>query len=115
VALHATAEVLENVFLVISVDEETHGASGCSIDAMHQFVRGLEKQFNTTFFDRLRVVYSVAGKIENCTLKEFEELYSRGIVSQNTLVYNTLVSSGKELNNNFLIGVSDTWLANRLR
>jgi hypothetical protein len=115
VALHAAASIIANTFLVISVDEEAHGASGCSIDAMHLFVRGIEKEFNTTFFDRLRVVFSLNESLENYSLKEFEELFSRGIVNQDTLVYNTLVSNGRELAENFLISVRDSWLAKRLK
>lgn len=115
VALQASAEIISNTFLVISVDEEAHGASGCSIDAMHQFIRHLEKEFNTSFFDRLRVVCSFKGNTENYSLKEFEELFTQGIVNQDTLVYNTLVNNGRDLADNFLIPVRDSWLANRLK
>ena len=115
VALHAEAEVLHNTFLVISVDEEKHGASGCSIDAMHQFVRSLEKQFEIILFDRLRVVYMDESHSNNISLKEFENKFAQGEVNYSTLVFNTLISTGAELAQLFLIPLSDSWLANRLR
>lgn len=115
VALHATAEVIKNTFLVIAVDEEAHGASGCSIDAMHKFVRGLEQQYSVSFFDRLRVVYQQEGVTSNVSLRDFEELFKKGEVNSGTKIYNSLVSNGGELAGNFLIPVSDSWLSSRLR
>jgi hypothetical protein len=114
-ALHAVAEVLFDNFLVISVDEEQQGASGCSIDAMHKFVQSIEKQFSITLFDRLRVVYSSEGQLYNVTLNEFESLFEQGRVELKTPVFNTLVRTGDELAHHFMIPLSDSWLVSRLR
>lgn len=114
VALTAAADVLYNSFLVIGVDEDKHGASGCSIDAMHSFIRKLEKKYAISLFDRLRVIYLNVDTVQNVSLKEFEKLYANGDVDQQTLIFNSLVNTGKELADNFLVPLSQSWLARRL-
>ncbi|MFC7666552.1 hypothetical protein ACFQT0_03260 [Hymenobacter humi] len=50
--LHASAEFLHQQFLVIGLDENLAGASGCSIDASVRFVAQLEKQLNVELLDK---------------------------------------------------------------
>lgn len=114
VALEARANVLKNTFLVISVEEDVHNASGCSIDAMHQFVRSLESRFGIKLFDRMRVVYLEDEKVKNVTLREFENLFREGLVGAETNVFNALVNNGAELAQDFVLPLKKTWLAGRL-
>lgn len=114
VALKSKAEVLYNTFLIVSVDEDVHNASGCSIDAMHGFIKEQGKKMDINFFDRLRVVYQTETGIQNVRLSDFEKQFSMGQVNHSTLVFNTLIDNRKSLEDNFLIPVNQTWLAGRL-
>ena len=56
-ALMATAEVFENQFVVLMVDETHAGASGCSIDKSVHFLEQLGESLNIDFFERMRFAW----------------------------------------------------------
>jgi hypothetical protein len=115
VALHAMAEVLHRNFLVIGVDEDKHGASGCSIDTMHAFIRNLGVKTGVDFFDRMRIVYLDKDNVPvNVSMNQFSQLFREGKTNPETLVFNALIGSGRDLSADFIIPVKNSWLSARL-
>lgn len=115
VALHAMADVLYKNFLVIGVDEDKHGASGCSIDTMHAFIRKLVAETGVDFFDRMRIVYLDNDNVpRNVSLNQFSQLFKEGKTGTETLVFNSLVATGRDLSEQFIIPVKYSWVSARL-
>ena len=115
VALHADADFLYGQFLIIGVDEDKHGASGCSIDTMHTFIKNLGNTYGFNFLDRMRIVYlSQDNSTRNVSLNEFISEFREGRTSGVTPVFNTLISSGRDLTGNFIIPAKASWLGTRL-
>jgi hypothetical protein len=54
--LFGASTILEDYFVVISVDESKTIASGCSIDSSIRFMKDLGKEFDLDFFNRLNVL-----------------------------------------------------------
>src|SRR3954471_24158585 len=50
--LRTSFTIVYNLFVVIAVDEQVHGASGCSIDGSVRYLHGLQHDLNLDFFDR---------------------------------------------------------------
>ena len=73
--LKATGAVLDNIFVVLSVDSSESSASGCSIDSSVRFIKQVGAELNVDFFNRLKVVKeSQSGEkqlISYSKLKEF--------------------------------------------
>lgn len=91
-ALTADAFVLHQQILVLAVDEERAGASGCSIDKSTHFVEQLGAKLGVDFFVRDLVF---AQTHENCTVQAFKladlpEAIKSGELSVETPVHNTL-------------------------
>ena len=52
-SLYGGAEIVENRFIVLCVDESKVSASGCSIDTSVGFIKSIGNQLNIDFFNRL--------------------------------------------------------------
>jgi len=108
--LKAGVVLLYNQFLIVSVDENHVGASGCSIDKLHSFVHLEEKKLNLKLLDRMRVVYKTEEEIKNISVLELQKLLKEGKVSETTVVFNPLIETLSDLNSKFEIQLKDTWL-----
>ena len=109
-ALAGKGTVVENLFLVLEVDEEVAGVTGCSIDKSVHFIKGLGEKFNIDFFDRMRVSYiDVESRLQLADRDEFQTLVNSGVVDGETIVYNNLIQTSDELTTNWKIPFSQSW------
>lgn len=103
--------ILENRFIVISVDESVNDASGCSIDKSVHFLQEIENEFKTQLLDKSKVaIKSNDGDVVLYPLLSLKEAVRLGEISQNTLVYNNLVSTKKDFETSWIVPVKATWL-----
>lgn len=110
--LTALAEIRYHRFIILVVDEARAGATGCSIDKSVNLMKGIENQFNVTLFDRFNIAYRPAsGGINSCGRTEFEKLLASGEITENTIVFNNLVQTLKELNTRWEVPLKDSWHA----
>ena len=109
--LLAFAEVRYNQFIILSVDEQQAGATGCSIDKSVKLMLELEKEFNINLFDRFQLAYRDGEKINTCNRAEFEELLRTGSLNSETIVFNNLISTRKALETNWQIPMKNSWHA----
>lgn len=121
-ALSGSAKTFHNQFLLIAVDEQLNEASGCSIDASVAFVHHLEQFLDVSFFDRSKVAFvdqeQLAGPedlndeaifIESLT--DIKQKVAEGKIRENTLIFNNLISSKKDLDLNWIIPANESWLS----
>jgi len=114
--LTAAREWRDERFLVIGVDQNREGASGCSIDGLFRTLQGLERAIGTSlvgggrvfFRDRLRLVHSV-------TRQEFEAMAARGEVGADTPVFDITTTSAGAYRTAFERPASTGWHAELLR
>jgi hypothetical protein len=110
-ALAAIGEVLHHQFIILSVDEEVAGATGCSIDKSVNLMKEIEHKFNLNLFDRFRIAYRQNKEVLNCSREEFEELIKSGQINENTLVFNNLINNRNEMQTAWEIPLKDSWHA----
>ncbi len=102
--LFGAAEILEDYFIVLAVDESKVMASGCSIDTSVRFIRELGRDFKLEFLDRLNVLIVENG---NQKIIHFSDIANH----PESIVYNPLVKSLGELRNSWKVKISDSQLA----
>ena len=110
-ALAALAEVYYQQFIVLSVDEQIAGATGCSIDKSVHLMQEIEKKFKINLFDRLRIAYIYEEEIINCSKEEFEKQIKNGLVTKQTLVFNNLINRRSELKTSWSVPLEQSWHA----
>jgi hypothetical protein len=107
--LNATFEVVNDRFIVVSVDETTYNASGCSIDKLLRLIKQLEADHKIQLLNRLLVGYKTQNGVEVVLSSLIKEKLAAKQLDENTLIYNVAVSDSKEYEN-WLQPLKETWL-----
>ncbi|HYK75380.1 MAG TPA: ABC transporter ATPase [Daejeonella sp.] len=108
--LLAKGEIRHQRFVILSVDEQQAGATGCSIDKSVKLMKELEEQFNIDLFDRFQIAYRDGEHIRSCNRQEFEDLLRSGqIHPDTTIVFNNMVATRKELHSNWEVPMKNSW------
>lgn len=108
--LRAEIMVLNRLFVIVMLDELQAMATGCSIDKSIGWITAMGLKLGIDFMDRTQVVWlDDAEQMQITSLDEFETLAHQGQLNSDTMVYNNLVFSGKELKNNWLIPAKESW------
>lgn len=96
-------------FIVIALDQELNTATGCSIDASVHFIQQLEKDYNVDLMDKMNVSYKQGEYIAYKPLLDFKTMAKQNAVSKNTIVFNNLVNTIAEFNENWEVPASESW------
>lgn len=107
--LKAAVEVLYNQFIIFAVDENQAKASGCSIDKSVAFIRDIEGQYNVILLDRMQIAYKNGSGIVTAPFSEFESLLKSGKLTEDTIVFNNLVSTKAEFESSWETPVKESW------
>jgi hypothetical protein len=103
VPLTAGVTILENHFIVIALDENKNGASGCSIDTLQKTIQELEKDLSIALMNRLNVFCKI-GEI----IKVIPSFKLGFIANEDTLFYDLTIQRKEELSN-YLKPIKDGW------
>lgn len=108
--VRSSYEIKENRFLIVAVDESYNGISGCGIDKSLHFVQELESELGISFTNKTNVVFENDEAQIVLPFVQIKSATSEGIISTESLYYNTLVSNIGELKTNFKINVQEGWV-----
>ena len=109
--LLALAEIRYNQFIIISVDEQQVGATGCSIDKSVNLMKQIEQELNINLFNRFALAYRDRDGIQTVNRNDFEKLIETRIITPETIVFNNLVTTRKELATNWEVAFRNSWHA----
>ena len=102
-------------FIVIGLNQNLNNATGCSIDASVHFIQQLEKEYNVDLMDKMNVSYKQGEFIAHKSLTDFRKMAKDKAVSKNTIVFNNLVNTVAEFNENWEVPASESWHARFLK
>ena len=109
------ADLLFGQFIIIMADETATGVSGCSTDGSVRLVKEIEKAFSVNLFDRQLLAFIVNEKVQLIPMSQLNYAMENGFINTDTIYFNNLVQTKKELESNWLIPVKESWLAGRLK
>lgn len=108
--MHASFDVRWNRFIIIAADEEANAASGCSIDDSVRTLKSLAANLNVDFFDRTQVAFHDGDKVFTIPSAELKSAAKAGSWDANTPMFNNLVATKKELEQQWIVPAGNTWL-----
>jgi len=108
-SLQASYDVRYKRFIILGLNENIASASGCSIDASVHFIQQLEKDYKIDLLDKMNVSYKQGEFIAYKSLIDFKKMAKQRSVSKNTIVFNNLVTTIAELNENWEVPASESW------
>jgi len=113
--MNACIEIFHNRFIIICVDETTASASGCGIDKSVKFIQQLEKYFNVSLLDRMNVAYrKKSEEIQVSSISELKNLMAFPERQKGITVFNNLVNTKEELEQNWEVPLEKSWCKNLL-
>lgn len=108
--LKAGCTILHNHFLVLGLDESYSGASGCSIDASVKAIRAVGEQIGITFLDQSLAGFYSDGAVNFISFTELGKSLKEGKWDASTLTFNPMVSTRKDIDENWIIPADQSWL-----
>ena len=96
-------------FIIIGLNQNLNKASGCSIDASVHFIQQLENDYQVDLMDKMNVSYKQGDFIAYKPLLDFKKMAKEKAVSKNTIVFNNLVTTVAEFNENWEVPASESW------
>jgi hypothetical protein len=101
-------------FLVLMADESETGVSGCSTDNSVKVIRQIETVFGVNLFDRLSLAFIIRDKVQLLPLSQIEYALENKYIDKDTLYFNNMVQTKKELEDNWIIPIQDSWLSKKI-
>lgn len=112
-AVKGYANLLFGQFIIIMADETQATVGGCSTDSSVRVIKQIEQDFKVEMFNRQTLALIVKDKIQMLPLQQMNYALENGFVNANTLFFNNLVATKKDLLNKWIIPIKDSWLATR--
>ena len=96
-------------FLVLAVDENFNNVSGCSIDASVRFVQQLEQSLQLNLMDKMNITFKDGENINLIKLSQFQEFVKSKKINEETIVFNNLIATKEDFENNWEVPVKQSW------
>lgn len=108
--LKSSYRISEDRFVLLAVDEEAHGASGCSIDTSVNAMKRIGAETGINFFDRSAVPFVIENQVVLLRLGELKQKYGSGVWNGHTLTFNILASTLGEIRDHWTVPAEKSWL-----
>ena len=108
------AKLLFRQFVVIIADETDVEVSGCSTDSSVRVVKSIERQYDVNFFDRMMITFLVKNKAEMLPYTQVQYAIDKGFINKETLIFNNIATTKRELTDTWLVPLNKSWLAARV-
>jgi hypothetical protein len=110
IPLVSSFDIKLDSFIILAVDEEAHGASGCSIDGSTRTMKALEETLGIPLFDRAQASFVRGNELFTLPVNKLREAATEGEWNSDTPYVNTLVGTKAELDASFIVPAGATWL-----
>ncbi len=110
----AHGSLLFEHFIILIADESASGVSGCSTDASVHFIQQMEKQFDVQLLERKILAFLIDGAVQLVPISKLNQAFSDGLIQPDTLFFNNVVLTKKELEDNWIIPLNKSWLHSRI-
>jgi hypothetical protein len=108
--LGASFEIRHNQFIILAADESYTSASGCSIDDSVRIIQQLGQNLGVDLFNRNLIAFKKVDSIELIPLSDLKKKYQEGFWNESTLMFNNLIQTKGQLENDWIIPSLNTWL-----
>ena len=108
-SLEASFQLKYNRFIILAVNQEVQNTTGCSIDSSVQFIQSLEQKYEVDLLDKMNVTFKLGEHVAHKTLIDFKKMAKDKAVTENTIVFNNLVNTIEDWNDNWEVPAGDSW------
>jgi len=102
-------------FIILMADEQATNVGGCSTDSSVRLIKEIENLYKVSMFDRQSLAFVIKDKVQLLPLNQLQYAVDNGFIEADTLYFNNLVATKKEMEENWLIPVQSSWLKQRVQ
>lgn len=102
-------------FIVLMADETATGVSGCSTDSSVRLIKEIEQKLGISLFDRTTLAFVLKDKVQLLPLAQFSYALDQHYIDGDTPYFNNVVQTKKELEENWIVPVKESWLGKKLK
>ena len=113
-AVKSFAKLFYDHFIILMADETNVKVGGCSTDSSFRFIKNIEKDYEVDLLDRQTLAFIVKNKIYLIPLEDINYSIENEIINPETLYFNNTILTKRQLLDNWIIPVKDSWLAKRI-
>jgi len=81
------------------------------IDKFALFIMQLEKEYQVVLLDKVNVCFKQGEFVQYQDMKRFRELIKKKSISKKTIVFNNLIQTKYEFENEWEVPVTESWLS----
>ncbi len=109
-SLKAKSTIAFDRFIIIALDEQmSHAASGCSIDSLTHHIQAIGDKLSINMMDRVTFYFLLEDGVQGLHMNKVEEANKSGLISKDSLVFDNLIKTKKELHNQWIIPIGQSW------
>ena len=113
-SLKASAKISEDRFIILGLDQQQAGASGCSIDKLMRFIQKLELDTGLSLLLKNKIAVKREKGIELFHVHDIKQCIADGTFGTDDKYFDTMVDSKYALESNWLKSLSEGWLGKKL-
>ncbi|MFN8265282.1 MAG: hypothetical protein U0T11_04395 [Chitinophagaceae bacterium] len=102
-------------FIILMADEQATNVGGCSTDSSVRLIKEIENLYKVSMFDRQSLAFVIKDKVQLLPLNQLQYAVDNGFIEADTLYFNNLVATKKEMEENWLIPLQSSWLKQRVQ
>ncbi len=108
--LQSSFDIRFDQFVLLAVDESSHGASGCSIDDSVRALKELEAISSIDFFNRSLIAFFINEKVTTIPQTALRPTFDKGAWDENTPTFNNTITEKSKVDTEWLLPAGKTWL-----
>jgi len=99
-----------NRFLLFFISEESIVTTEF-LDKLAHFILQLEKEYSVVLLDKVNVCFKQGEYVQYQEMKRFRELIKKKSISKKTIIFNNLIRTKYEFENEWEVSLSESWLS----
>jgi len=105
----ASYQFLYNRFIVLVADDEKSALTNADIDASVSFILGLQQEYEIELLDKMNACFKQGEYVQYKDLKEFKKLLKNKSVTAKSIIFDNLITSKLDFENNWEIPIEESW------
>lgn len=107
-------KIMYQRFLIFFLDEKAV-ISTVLLDKLTTFIFSLEKDYNLLLLDKVNVCFKQGEHVQYQEMKKFRTLVKNKSISKKTIVFNNLIQTKYEFENDWEVPFEDSWLSHLIK
>lgn len=110
----AWATVLFDQFILIMADDTMDRLCGSAVDNSIRLIKDMEHQYGISLLNRMLLAFLINDEVEIMRMDQVSQAVNEGRLTKETIFFNNAVSTKAEMEDNWLIPLSSSYLWKRI-